>query len=240
MILFEKYKERDMNLINPYTFSSILKDGNTVYWIEPKNSSYVTKDVNNIVSSVQGLDGTPNFLQSTLANRPLYTSEGLVFDGVNDYLTGTHPTYQNSGAMSVYIKLKINTWSSGRYLFSSGTWFYPALLMYNTSAQIYALESSFGSSNVQVSSIYLDSNIGSWLNLKYIQPAGARGFFSINGVNSNTFNNTSEGTSNSFIIANNTFGANRQANIVVAALIVRKTVDTPENQIAISNYINSL
>lgn len=79
------YLATKYNIVSPPP--SVLFDGSTFGWYKTDNLSTITKDASNYVSQWSDLSGAGNHLtESTQTYQPIYTVEGLSFDG-NDILS---------------------------------------------------------------------------------------------------------------------------------------------------------
>lgn len=97
---------------------SILLDGNTKAWFDMA-SSYITKDVSDRVSQWDDRSGEDNhLLQANASYQPLWSSDGVLFDGVDEFMkcvsfTLNQPEY-------LYAVLKQITYGSD-YFFDGDT-----------------------------------------------------------------------------------------------------------------------
>lgn len=86
---------------------SILSDGNSKFY-DFTDISRITKDGSNRVSSVEEMLGSgANLIQATQLNQPIYSSDGITFDGVNDSLQAL---FSLSQPISIYYAFKQITW----------------------------------------------------------------------------------------------------------------------------------
>lgn len=92
---------------------SILSDGNSKFY-DFTDVSSITKDGSNRVSSVGDMLGSgANLIQATQLNQPIFSSEGVTFDGVNDSLQAL---FSLSQPISIYYAFKQITWVSSAQL----------------------------------------------------------------------------------------------------------------------------
>lgn len=99
----------------------ILLDGYTSFWIRSDMPSNMLMDGSNGVYRWYDYLGSGRYLQQPESTfmRPLYTVDGIKFDGVNDYLSVFSSLVMNTALpTTVYIVVKPNTWVSGTYIFA--------------------------------------------------------------------------------------------------------------------------
>ena len=87
---------------------SIISDGNTVAWFDAAVN--ITKDVSNFVSVWGDKSGlNHHLLQASGTNQPLWSADGVLFDGVDNFMqTATFPLEQPE---MIYIVFKQITWT---------------------------------------------------------------------------------------------------------------------------------
>ena len=67
-------------------YPAILDDGNTVAWFDMAEK-YMTKDGSDFVSQWDDRSGSTNhLLQVVGTNQPLWTADGVLFDGVDNFM----------------------------------------------------------------------------------------------------------------------------------------------------------
>ena len=95
---------------------NILFDGNTVAWYDYEK--LVTKD-SNLVSVWGDQSGLGHDLLQSGVARPLWTSDGILFDGINDFMKTVAFTLEQPEF--IYMIVKQVAWVSGKYLFDGET-----------------------------------------------------------------------------------------------------------------------
>jgi hypothetical protein len=205
-----------------------LQDGNTVAWYDFTDLSTITKDSNDFVSRWNDkLNSGHDLLQPIGSSQPKWVnSNGILFDGVDDWMDGS---FTFSQPEFIYIVFKQLGWADPRYIFDG----------YNTDGGY--LRQRIISPNWQL----VAGGIGITINNAF--PLNEFGIVRalINGANSKIIPNNfipSTGTLNAgnmggFTLAQrgqqNTF----RSNIQVKEVILRNVVDTPTNEINIYNYL---
>ena len=88
---------------------SILGDGNTEAWFDGA-AVYIIKDGGNLVSQWTDRSGNANhLLQAVGGNQPLWSTDGVLFDGVDNFMKATFALAQPT---FIYMVLKQVTWTS--------------------------------------------------------------------------------------------------------------------------------
>ncbi len=91
-------------------YPTILRDGKTAAWYDFTDLSYISKDSYNFVSQVR--DKSVNFRNSnqlTVNFQPVWSVNGVTFDGINDFLK-TDPFLLNQPEV-IYAVIKENSWT---------------------------------------------------------------------------------------------------------------------------------
>ena len=232
----KQYIERTMYPINPYVHSNlnetpaILNDGNTSAWFTPCNATTVTKDIDNYVEVVNDISGnSKHLLQSTIEKKPLWTNEGLLFDGINDEMFAT--TLDIPQPMVIYSVTKELSFSNNGSLFSSLNL---PVCVYNGGNKnnlfIYA-----GGGNSPSDFMYqlnkaliirarLNGNNTSVQILDRVFTSGNAGGHGIAGLS---------------IGSNRVYGNPPYSNVLYSEIIIRKIQDTPETEQLIYDYLKS-
>lgn len=207
---------------NPNPIPAILKDGNTVAWYDAQDSSTITKDVSNFVSRWNDKLGSGHdLIQATATKQPLINSEGVLFDGVNDFMKTSSFTFSQPEYIYIVVKQVTNV-SSGRIfdgVNSNSVLFWQSG---GTSGQAYA---------------------GSFVNIPILNTGVFKIFrFFYNGANS-TFRtgrsaaiNGNSGANNSggFTLGGKPDGSSNFANIVIKEMIARTSANGED---VIYNYL---
>ena len=89
------------------SYPSVLDDGNTEAWYDFAEN--ITKDGSNYVSAWGDKSGNSrDYADPGAGNRPLWSSDGITFDGVDDFMeTGSFAVSQ---PISIYMVLRINSY----------------------------------------------------------------------------------------------------------------------------------
>ena len=210
-------------------YTIILADGNTVLWVDSEEN--VTKNGANKVSvwgdkSSEGND----LLQATGASQPLYSTNGILFDGVNDFMKAIPFTLVQPEM--VYIVFKQVTWSYTTRVFDGGS----------TNAMVLSQRPASPDLNIQVggysSSLSLDNT-----NLPVNTFGIARCLY--DGVNSKfIIDNTTPVTGSVSTLSAGGFslgargGNSLHSNIEVKEVIIRKVADSATNEDLIYQYLS--
>lgn len=129
------------------SFPSILIDGNTVAWYDAAES-YITKDGSDLVSQWDDRSGNDNhLLQATATNQPLWSSDGVLFDGVDNYLRALFTIEQPE---FIYTVLKQVTWVTSGRIFDGSTSVSGLLYQTGSSPNIVAHAGSASSPNTNL------------------------------------------------------------------------------------------
>src|ERR1035437_7652790 len=76
------------------SYPSILTDGNTVAWYDFNQASTITKDASNNVSRWNDYLGSGHdLIQATTANKPVWSANGILSDGVTKIMKTATFTY---------------------------------------------------------------------------------------------------------------------------------------------------
>lgn len=210
----------------PVAETNVWEDSNTVAWYEM--DSTVTKDVNDKVTSWADLSGEDNhLLQADTSKSPTYTAGGLVFDGVNDFLKATFTLVQPE---TIYIIAKV-TWDGGVGYVLDGTAGGLSAVRSTSATTLDMYVNWSASSSIAI--------VDATTYLYTIQLNGSAN----SGIQLNTgsMDSLSLGvtTIGGFTLGANNSGAN-SAQITVKAAIIRKVVDSSDDQTAIRNYLNGI
>ena len=97
---------------------AVLSDGNTVAWFDLAEN--ITKDGSDFVSVWGDKSGNGNDLLRIPSTRnPLWTTDGVLFDGIDDFMKCVTFTYAQPE--QIYIVVKQISWTSTEYLFTGNT-----------------------------------------------------------------------------------------------------------------------
>ena len=93
-------------------YPSVLNDGNTVGFYDYLLG--VTKDGSNLVSAWNSIIGANHLLQATGTNQPLWTTDGVLFDGIDNFMKCVAFTWNQPEF--IYMVVKQVTWTADRYI----------------------------------------------------------------------------------------------------------------------------
>jgi hypothetical protein len=74
-------------VLNP--FIPLITDGHTKAWYDYRDESLITKDGNNFVTKVANKLGDVNGDLDVVGGTPIWGANGVLYDGINDYLEAT-------------------------------------------------------------------------------------------------------------------------------------------------------
>jgi len=220
-------------------YPSYLFDGNTVAWYDSKDLTTITKDGGNLVSLWKDklLSGN-NVAQATALKQPIWSADGLLFDGLldgnGDFLRGSFTLNQPE---FIYLVFQQKTWhSSGAII--DGFANYSGLLHQTGFTEFFKpYANTYGPSCPYVGNA--DGTTGGYLNKTLLTKVlfnGANSSIKLNG----SFAQTGDfGTKN---MAGLTIGANSgsdRANVLIKEIIIRKTADDSSTQLQIYNYLKN-
>jgi len=101
------------------TITNNVNDGNTVAWFAVGNGSsdYLTKDGSNYVSKWNDLSGNGrHLLQATGTNQPLFSTDQIIFDGIDNFLKV--PNFVYAQPVAIYLVVNQITWTDSDYILS--------------------------------------------------------------------------------------------------------------------------
>jgi len=208
------------------TIPAILYDGNTVAWYD--YLKLVTKDVSDLVSVWGDQSGlSHDLLQAVGTNQPLWNTNGVLFDGVDNFMKTVAFTLNQPE--EIWIVFKQVTWTSGEYMFDGDSQA-TGIFQQNTPSSDVRVYAGTASSN----------NVNMPINTFVI----ARILF--NGVNSELQINETAITTGDFGALNMggfTLGASGAgttwSNIQAKEIIIRKVADTTVNEASIYSYLST-
>jgi hypothetical protein len=208
------------------TYLNVLNDGNTVGWYMSSDS--IVKDGSDLVRRWGDyLNTARDLLQATGTNQPTWTANGVLFDGVDNYMTAG---FTWGGTATVYIALVVVTYEWPKVIYSQ----YGA----NPGLDIVMRENGVDELKVNHTGDYTSAtNIyASQLSIIKLVINGASSAFSVNDLSDVTFDF-------SFSLFGLTIGAKSDAslfsNILVKEIICRDVVDSAGDITLIKNYLNA-
>lgn len=206
----------------------IINDGNTVAWFD--SAENITKDGSDFVSVWGDKSGlSHDLLQAIGTNQPLWTADGVLFDGVDNFLkcvgfTLIQPQF-------IYMVLKQVTWASTTTVFDGNITGSGTLQQRTSTPNLAIYAGSFSSLNGNLA-------VGDFGNIRIL----------FNGVNSKLIVNDTAPTVGDVGAANMSGftlgdvgggGVGQFANIQVPEIIIRKVEDTVSDETDIYNYLKS-
>ena len=211
----------------------LLTDSNTLLWVNLTNPSNMWKaradhthpSTGDTVGEVINLSvPSTQFYQDTLASRPTLTSEGLLFDGIDDILAAT---ISQSSPTTVYLIVKQNTWVGGEHMIMSfGQYPKEAIIQYGSSPNI----------SWYYNTLNPNLSVGSFGIIKAIWD-GSNTSLSVNNTTS-AIGTTSFAQSWTRIgLGGYVSTSTLNTNITAKELVVRKGADTTNDQQIIYDYL---
>lgn len=209
------------------TYEDVLDDGNTYAWfmIGDGSSTYLTKDAEDSVSVWKNLKGTSGNLTATKTAMPLYSSDGILFNGTSSNLYNNGADYNQPE--SIYLVFRQVTWTIYNYILTGNLYNKGTIQQEGTTPQI------------RVTSDY--SNFSSRLSLTIGNFAVVRILF--NGASSKFMINadSTSGNYGSADMDGIRIGAGSASagfsNVEFKEAIFRKVADTYQDRNLIYNYL---
>jgi hypothetical protein len=210
---------------------TIIGDGHTVAWYLSQDTTTITKGAGNLVSRWNDKLGSGHdLIQATESDKPLWSSEGITFDGIDNYLQTVNFTFNMP--VFIYAVIKQISYTSGRCMIDGKKANYGAVYQDGTTPNIilYAGGVVGGS---------MDLVIGEWGILRAL----------FNGVSSKLIvdNHTPvTGDSGSQNPGGITLGANGNidtnpvsgfSNIAFKELVFRDVSDSAPDELSIYSYL---
>lgn len=203
----------------------ILGDGNTVAWFD--YLQMITKDGSDFVSVWGDASTNSNdLLQPTGTNQPLWSSDGVLFDGVDNFMDTLSFTLNQPEF--IYAVLKQVTWSADGRIFDGDT-IDSGVLYQNPGTPQLTL---YAGSNAAINgNLALDT-----FGVIRVLINGASSSVQINETTKTTGDAGSRDMGG-FILGSKSGGALNHGNIQVKELIIRKIADTAPNEQIIYDYL---
>jgi len=219
-----------VNVTNNISYPAVIEDGNTVGWFDYKDLATITKDGANRMSVwADKLGSGHDLLQANGANQPLLTADGVLFDGISDFMKCLPFAYIQPEM--IYFVGKQITWTVNDYFLDGENVASVIIFQSATTPKLKAYSGVFSAEN---SNLVLNT----WGIIRVLY----------NGISSKLIiNNTApiEGdfgntkNSNGFTLGSDGVG-NHCSNIEVKEIILRKTADAAAVQTAIYNYLQTI
>ena len=214
-------------LFNSLPFPSILKDGNTVKWFDYLLN--ITKSGGNLTSVWDNKTGIPGIIPGALlqadgAKQPLWSADGILFDGIDNFIKTAAFTYVQPER--IYIVFKQVTLINQRYFIDGEN---------NFSGIIY-------NANGTDINILAGSPIGSYPNTStdfMVVRALFSGASSALQINDGAIltGDAGGGDMGGLALGSRADGISNWSNIQVKEIILRKIADTTENEQDIYDYL---
>jgi hypothetical protein len=213
----------------PTIAANVLRDGATVAWYDSSDLTTITKDGSDFVSRWNDKLGSGHdLIQATAASQPKwYTGDGVLFDGVNDFMkTGAFIYIQPN---TIYIVFKMitytrnNTVFDGYNTYSGGVWTETSSPMLNLYYGESLFNSTFSVGNYGIIRAKVQ-NINSKLQINNLTAS---------------MGNVGNANLNGFTLASRGLGDLRYGNIQVKEVILRNVADNADDETAIYNYLAS-
>ena len=204
------------------------QNANTLMWLLSGDLSTITKDGGNLVSQWNDRQGSGrDLIQATGSNQPLWSADGVLFDGIDNFMASL--TFTLAQPTFLYILMKQVTWTSGDYFYDGFNDNSGAILQSSSSPILRAYAGSLSTNNGNAP---LDTFVV--VKVKY---QGATSKFQINATTAVT------GNFGTRAMDGLTLGARKIAtgfsNIQVKEMIVRNTADDVTVEGEIYTYLAS-
>lgn len=210
-------------------FPSVLTDGNTIAWYDYKKIDSILKDGSNAVSQWRDqITSGRALLQPIGSNQPTYTSDGILFDGVDNFMKTE--AFDLNQPEFIYIVLKQITWTAFNALMDG----YTALsgFLYQKDAQP-KISARVGGVFIENSGLALDT-----VGIIRVLFNGGESKLQINN-NAAITGSVGVGNMDGFVLGSNAAGNAQYGNILVKEIIIRTVVDSAENEALIYNYLKT-
>lgn len=228
VLIMGYYAKRFWKHESGVTPPAILNDGNTACWFTPCDATNVIKDGSNFVSQVNDISGNSrHLLQSTTGKKPLWSVNGILFDGIDDSMrTNTFTLIQPSHVFIVFRNISLI--SNGRFFDGSA---YNSAIAYQEGLQsnkiamyagLFIRSGQIPSSLFNIYRFLFNQTNSKIKIMDSFQMSGSVGIGNLNGF-------TIGSAANDILFS----------NIEVKEVIIRKIVDTAQNETDIYNYLKS-
>jgi hypothetical protein len=205
-----------------------LDDGNTVVWFDMAEN-YITKDGSNRVGQWSDRSGNDNHLLQAGADgiKPVWSSDGLLFDGTNDFMACNVFTLEQPE--QIYIVFKQVTWSTtfvfDGHAINSGR-----------------IAGATGTPNLQLNAGVNDINnnnlaVNTW-GIGRVLFNGLSSSFQIDETSAAT-GNAGTNDMNGFHLGSRGGGTGGYSNIQVKEIVIRKIADSAPDNVLIYTYLKN-
>ena len=213
---------------NVNQYPTVLEDGNTVAWYDYTATDTITKDGSNFVSRWNDKLGSGHdLIQATGTNQPLLTSDGVLFDGIDNYLKTSGFTFNQPEF--IYLVINAKSWTLLDYLLDGNTTNSGFIQQVFSSPSVYAYAGSqSGYIKMTVNQYHIirtQFNADSSKLIINNEPPLTGNFGSLN--------------MGGFTLATRGGAGDRYANIEVKEVILRKVADSLTNETDIYNYLKT-
>lgn len=204
----------------------VLSDGSTVLWVDSQEN--ITKNGSDLVSLWGDKSGNGNDLvQATETNKPTWNSNGILFDGVDNFMKAAAFTLVQPEF--IYIVVKQVTYSANDRFFDGNTTNKGIVYQAGTTPQIQAYA---GASSTNDSNLALDT-----YGILRVLFNGASSTLQVNGNAQITGNFGAADMGGFYLAANAATGGSQFGNIEVKEVIIRNVADSAQDEGTIYNYL---
>ena len=212
------------------SYPNVLVDGNTVAWYIADDLTTITKDGSDFVSRWNDYLGSGrDLLQAAVGAHPLWSADGILFDGTTDFMKAVAFTYEQPEM--IYIVFKQVTWTSVDYFFDGNASNSGIVYQAGVTPQIVAYAGSASTNNGNLAldtwgivRVLFD---GAASKLIVNETAATTGNFGVNDMGGFTLGTKGAGSSGN------------TANIQVKEIILRKISDSAGDEADIYAYLKA-
>ncbi len=219
-----------MPFITVKGYPGVLNDGSTVAWFLSDEPATLTRDGANRVSQWNDYLGSGHdLLQANGADQPLWSANGILFDGVSEFMQCGAFAYVQPEM--IYIVLKQVTWINASRVFDGNLLSYCALQQYSTTPdlQLYA-GTGFTNANSNLA-------VNTW-GIVRVLFNGASSTIQVNKTTITT-GNPGDRDSGGFTLGVGGNIISGFSNIEVKEIILRKVADSESDETVIYNYLKN-
>jgi len=203
----------------------VLYDGNTVAWFD--SALGITKDGSDLVSAWADQSGEDNhLLQATGTNQPLWSSSGVLFDGVDNYMKTAAFTLEQPEF--IYMVVKQVSWTVNDYFFDGDGNASGIVQQIGTTPNTVAYAGTLSSQNSNLA-------VGTYGIIRILLN-GASSTFQVNETTQIT-GNFGANDMGGFTLGGRAAG-DFNSNIEVKEIIIRKTSDSANSEASIYAYLS--
>ena len=215
----------DGKVLRTATPLEILTDGNTVAWFDYTET--ITMDGSDLVSDWGDKSGEGNdLLQATGTDQPLWSSDGVLFNGVDNYMKCVGFTYDQPEM--IYVVVKQVTWTNNKYIMDGQS---------NASGFLSQRSGSPGLKiHAGVSSDQNDNLVLNTWGIVRILFNGVASTFQINET-AQWAGDTGANNMSGFEIGARADGTTSWSNFKIKEIILRKVADSESDEQAIYGYL---